>query len=195
LDTLAWLAISGLIYLVGSLVLQAGVVDGSIASLNGRRASVADCLATGVRNVVPLFLITVLVLLGIFAGAILLIVPGIMLAFMWCVVAPACIVERTGVFGAFGRSRELTRGYRWPIFGLYVAFFVLMIVVSRVFAGLTGISIGSVPTSAQIISAGSSFVSTIITSIIGSTFVASIYYELRQLKEGVGPEALASVFD
>jgi hypothetical protein len=38
-------------------------------------------------------------------------------------------------------------------------------------------------------------IGTMITSIIGSTFVAAIYYELRQIKEGIGPEALASVFD
>jgi hypothetical protein len=34
-----------------------------------------------------------------------------------------------------------------------------------------------------------------INSIFLSTLVASVYYELRQLKEGIGPEALASVFD
>src|SRR3546814_17866323 len=32
---------------------------------------------------------------------------GIMLFCMWAVVAPALVEERTGVFGAFGRSREL----------------------------------------------------------------------------------------
>jgi hypothetical protein len=116
---------------------------------------------------------------------------------MWSVVGPACVVEHTGVFGAFSRSRELTLGYRWPIFGLYVAFFVLLIIVSAAFGVLVGIGAlaGSPAISLPIVEIGSSTVSTMITSIIGSTFAAAIYYELRQLKEGIGPEALASVFD
>ncbi len=197
LNTILLLALGGLFYLASAVILQAGVVHGAIASLNGRRASIGDCLATGLRNLVPLFVIGILTMLGIFAGAILLLVPGIMLAVMWTVVAPACVVERTGVFGAFGRSRDLTRGYRWPIFGLYVAFVILMIIISVVFGALAGI--GNLATTSTtitpIVAMVSDFVSTMITSIISSTFAASIYYELRQLKEGIGPEALASVFD
>jgi len=41
----------------------------------------------------------------------------------------------------------------------------------------------------------SGIVSSMISGIIGSTFLASVYYELRQIKEGVGPEVLAAVFD
>ena len=95
-------------------------------------------------------------MLGIFGGAILLLVPGLILAVMWSVVAPACVVERTGVFGAFSRSQELTRGYRWPIFGLYVAFFVLMIIISAVFGVLIGIGKwpGSPATSLPIVEIG-----------------------------------------
>ena len=34
-----------------------------------------------------------------------------------------------------------------------------------------------------------------INAILSAAGTASIYYELRQIKEGIGPEALASVFD
>jgi hypothetical protein len=197
LDTLALLALGFLLYLASVLILQAGVVYGAIASLNGKQASLADCLATGLRSFVPLFFVMLLAMLGMLAGAILLLVPGLILAVMWTVVAPACVVERTGVFGAFRRSRELTRGYRWPIFGLYVAFFVLMIIISAVFTALIGIGMlaATSPTIPSILAMAGNMVSTMITSIISSTFAAAIYYELRQLKEGIGPEALASVFD
>jgi hypothetical protein len=197
LDTLGWFGLGALLYFASGLVLQAGVVHGAVASLNGKRASVGDCLSTGLRNLVPLFLIGVLLGLGILAGAILLFVPGIMLLMMWCVVTPVCVVERTGVLGAFSRSRELTRGHRWAIFGLYVAFIILMIIISMVFASLIGTntlteSPASPPSVVQLVGG---IVSSMISGIIGSTFVASIYYELRQIKDGIGPEALASVFD
>jgi hypothetical protein len=197
LNTILLLALGGLFYLASAVILQAGVVHGAIASLNGRRASIGDCLATGLRNLVPLFVITFLATLGMLAGAILLLVPGVILVVIWSVVAPARVVEHTSVFGAFSRSAELTRGYRWPILGVYVAFVVLMVTISVMFQVLYGIGgvAGASTAIRQIAEAGSTLLSSMITGIISSTFAASIYYELRQLKEGIGPEALASVFD
>ena len=197
LNTLALFALGGLVYMASGVILQAAVVHGAVVSLNGKHASVAECLSTGLKNLVPLLLIGLLMVLGIFAGTILLIVPGIILLVMWSVAGAACVVEHTGVFGAFSRSRELTRGHRWAIFGLYVAVIVLMIIISMVFAGLTGMSMLAEPTSTtpSLVELGGSMVSTMITSVICSTFSAAIYYELRQIKEGIGPEALASVFD
>jgi hypothetical protein len=196
-DTLAAIGGIGLVYFASALILQAAVVHGAVASLSGRRASLTDCLATGLKNLVPLLLIGLLMVLGIFAGLILLIVPAVIFALMWSVVAPACIVERTGVFGAFRRSRELTRGHKWAIFGVYLLFIVLMIVISIPFGALTAITtLGSAdPANPSMLATGAYVINTMITSIIGSTFVAAIYYELRQIKEGIGPEALASVFD
>ena len=197
------LAVWFLIYLAAAMLLQGGVIHGAVATLNGKRASVGDCLATGLKNIVPLFLIGLLAGLGILAGMVLLIVPGIIFAVMWACVAPAYVVEHTGVSGAFSRSAQLTRGYRWHIFGLYVAVFVLAIVLSSILVGalIGGMfafspdAAGAAATDTSTAELVVSGISTMLTSIVGSTFSASIYYELRQIKEGVGPEALASVFD
>src|SRR3546814_8344703 len=56
-----------------------------------------------------------------------------MLFCMWAVVAPALVEERTGVFGAFGRSRELTKGARWKVFGLELILLVAMWIVTLMF--------------------------------------------------------------
>ena len=206
-STILLFVIAGLIYLATGVVLQAGVVHGAVISLSGRRVSIADCLATGLKYVLPLFLIGLLATLGVVAGLMLLIVPGVMLAVMWVAVAPACVVEHTGVFGAFSRSRELTRGYRWPIFGLYILFFILMFIITFVVGLLIGLATGAsmIAVSPEVAAAGmtdtsmmelaTSAVSTMLMSIITSALAASVYYELRQIKEGIGPEALASVFD
>jgi len=191
------------VYLLCSFVLQAGIVHGTVTYLNGRAASLADCLSTGISFLLQLALMTVLMFLAFVAGAMLLVIPAIILMMMWFVAVPACVVERTGVPGALGRSRALTRGYRWPIFGLYVAYIFFGVMIGFTWAGLTGTPIfaGS-PEAAIAAAANRSFVqlagSTIITmlnSIIGTTLVASVYYELRQIKEGIGPETLAAVFD
>jgi len=202
-NSLALIGALGLLYFVSGLILQGAVVHGAVASLNGRRASVGACLSTGIKYAVPLFLLGLLAGLGIVAGMILLLIPGLMLAIMWVAAGPACIVEHTGVLGAFSRSRELTRGHRWAIFGLYIVLIILVFIIAMVvgaltvaFTGvpgsLTGSADAATPAFAEM---ASSALSTMITNILGSVLSASIYYELRQIKEGIGPEALASVFD
>jgi hypothetical protein len=200
-NTLLITAVLGLFYLASGVVLQGAVVHAAFTTLNGRRVSIGDCLATGLRYVVPLFLIGILATLGVVAGLLLLVIPGIMLAVMWIVVTPACVVEHTGVPGAFRRSRELTRGYRWSIFGLLVVLVILVFIATLVLGVLTviviGFSQGGIAEIANFpaVEMLNSAMSTMLTSVLTSTLAASIYYELRQIKEGVGPEALAAVFD
>lgn len=195
-NALLLLVLSWLGYMIGMSIQQASITHATVTYLNGRPASVADCLATGFSSVVQLILIAVLLFLALVPSFMLLVIPGIMLAMMWFVAVPACVVERTGVLGSFGRSRELTSGYRWPIFWLYVLFVVVMVLVAIVAGAVIGISVfavsGAVTSSAQI---AIETIGTTISSAIISTLIASIYYELRQIKEGIGPEALASVFD
>ena len=208
LNTILVLVIWVLLYLASAMLLQGGVIHGAVASLNGRRASIADCLSTGLKYLWPMSLIGLLATLGVMAAAVLLIVPGIILMVMWACVGPACVVEHTGVSGAFRRSADLTRGHRWPIFGLYVAYIISMFVIFFVIGFLVGIVIGfgvaaytqdaaaataSASTSATELVGGA--INTMLSLITGSAFSASTYYELREIKEGIGPEALASVFD
>jgi hypothetical protein len=37
---------------------------------------------------------------------------------MWCLGTPACVIELTGPWASLKRSAQLTKGYRWKIFGL-----------------------------------------------------------------------------
>jgi hypothetical protein len=71
-----------------------------------------------------------------------LIVPGLIPMVIWAVVAPVTVLERPGVFAAFGRSRELVRGNGWNVFGVIVLVFLSVVVVS-VAAGLLAGSLGS----------------------------------------------------
>jgi len=130
-------------------------------------------------------------------GFILFIVPGVMMAVAWIVAVPALVVERTGVFGAMSRSAELTRGHRWPIFGLLVIYIIAAAIISSMVSVVVGAAAASVSTAAmqptlQLIAQP---LVSVITKLISSAGVASIYFELRSTREGIGPEALAAVFD
>jgi hypothetical protein len=180
-------------------VLQASIVYGSIRDLEGRKPGIGDMVAMGLRTAVPAVGVGILFSLSIAFGMILFIVPGVMLACAWIVALPAAVVERTGIFAAFGRSAELTKGSRWRIFALMLVYFLILLLVGLVVGGLSG-GLLHAPTAAQI---GAAVAPMLVTALIvnmiyylvATTLVAVIYQELRTIREGVAPADLAGVFD
>lgn len=73
--------------------------------------------------------ISILAAIGEGIGFVLIIVPGLVLLTMWSVVVPVEVLERRGVLGSFGRSRELVRGYGWSVFGVIVIVYVTVLVI------------------------------------------------------------------
>lgn len=139
---------------------------------------------------------------GVLAGVVvvLLMLPALVaivyLAARWLVAAPAYIVERPGVTGAFARSSALTKGHRWSIVALMVMYLILALVIQfavLIPAGLFAASGGSEMMASPMVIAFT-VVYSVINSMIGSVGVAAIYYELRTAKDGVTSDALASVF-
>ena len=70
-----------------------------------------------------------------------MIVPGLFLMTIWAVVAPVIVLERPGVFAAFGRSRELVRGHGWTVLGALVLVF-LIVIAAAIVAGIVGVALG-----------------------------------------------------
>lgn len=193
-----------------SLALQAGLVHGTVMSLAGRPATIGDGLRTGLRAFLPLFVLSVLMILGEWVGFVALVVPGIMLAIRWSVAVPALVGERRGIFGSMKRSAELTRGHRWSIFGLFVVLLILMwiigIVSAAVAASLNGAAgvaaANAAPDLSKILGAqrsplaiGVNVLFGSAVAMVGAAGAASLYSELRGLKDGVSSTALADVFD
>jgi lipid-A-disaccharide synthase-like uncharacterized protein len=111
---------------------------------DGRRDhSVGDLIRSVEPVFWPLVAASILTGIGVGIGFILLIIPGLILIVIWSVVAPVIVLERPGVFEAFGRSRELVRGNGWNVFAVILLVFVAVAAVS-VAAGLATDSLGSV---------------------------------------------------
>lgn len=189
------MAVGWLLNFVGALALQGVVVRAAVSGFNGRLLSMGEALALALRMALPLLGLVIIMGLGVAVGYILLIVPGVMLSVLWSVAAPSVVIEGRGVFESLQRSRELTRGHRWPIFGLLVIF-VLGSWVASAFAMGLGAATGGLsgtPNFWVTVLAGPAV--TALSAVVASAGVAALYYELRTVKEGVGPEALAAVFD
>lgn len=193
----AIVGISWVLWIVGAYVLQGMVVKVTVAGFNGKAMSIGAAFEAGVKLFLPLLGVGIVIGLGTMLGMILLIVPGIILAVMWSVATGAVVVEGRGVMESLQRSRDLTRGHRWPIFGLAVILFLASMMIGTMVGGIGAATGGSFMTgSANLpVNMATTAISNILSAVLGAAGAAALYYELRSIKEGVGPEALASVFD
>lgn len=182
--------------MVAGAILQATIVRVTVADLNGDAVSALGEARKAVVSAVPLLFLSFIAVLGILFGLLFLIVPGVILMVFWSVAIPALVIERPGILGSLSRSRNLTRGFRWPIFGLLVVYMVAYGVVSSVVGGVAGVAaMAGGATSMMVVSVAMSAAIGAAGAIIGYAGTASIYYELRAAKEGVGAAQLAAVFD
>lgn len=180
----------------GLFILQGAVIYATVNELNGKPATLGDCLSVGLRSFLPLIAIGILSYIATLVGLVLLIVPGLMLMVTWIVNLPVYIAERVGIFATFGRSTELTRGNRWRIFGLVIIYLVAFAIIEAL-AGVFG-NASRIASGAGIPMIQSYVLLPLISVASGmltSTGIAVLYVELRRLRDGVGPAGLAAIFD
>jgi uncharacterized membrane protein len=168
---------------------QAILVYGAFQDMRGRPVNLADCLRIGLHRFFPIIGLAICISIGIMIGCLLLLVPGIILAVMWFVATPACVVEQLGPLSAMGRSSELTKGHRWKIFGMLLLVLIGAGIVSLVIGALLGLT-GSI----VLVTLGT-LVWTGIWGAFYAVFVVVTYHDLRVAKEGVDVHQIASVFD
>jgi hypothetical protein len=190
---LYWLG--ALVSLVGGALLQAFVIHVVVDGHRGNQPSIATSFSAALRSAVPLVLTSILATLGVVLGSILLVIPGLILLVMWSVAIPVVVVEGLGPVAALGRSRALTKGSRWAIFGLTLVALILMYVITL---AIYGFNFAAMSTAMQSPNVGR-IVATILvgslTTVLMYAGMAAIYSELRMVKEGVANDQLAAAFD
>jgi len=108
----------------------------------GRDHSVSTMLRSVEPVLLQLMAVSIIFAIGVAIGFVLIIIPGLWLLVMWSVVAPVTVLERPGIFAAFGRSMELVRGNGWAVFGVIIIVSLAVLVVSLA-VGLATASLGS----------------------------------------------------
>jgi hypothetical protein len=211
---------------------QAIVLYGAFQDMRGRPVSLADCLKVGLRRFFPLIGLAICVGIAMFAYlaflalamaamiqalqsslvmltfllVIVMMVPLLILFLMWFVATPVCVVERLGPFRSLGRSRALTKGHRWKIFGLILVTLIpAMIVAGVITVVMAKLGIGVSlrigiffdlnkamnTVAAQIVS----LIWTATWTAFYAILVVVAYHDLRVAKEGVDTEQIAAVFE
>ena len=131
--------IANAIALIAGYLYQGMVVETARDILDGRRDQTIGGLFGSAGPVVgTLIVVGILAGIAIAIGLVLLIIPGLILITIWAVVVPVVVIERTGVFESFGRSRELIKGHGWQVFGILVLLFIAAFVVQILIAAILG---------------------------------------------------------
>lgn len=180
----------------------AGGVGGMLKYAQTGAVSLQDCVEAAIAKFLPVLAVIVLYWIGFAIGWLFIIVPGVILACMWAVSVPAQLAEGLGVFEAFGRSRDLTRGNRLSIFGILLILIIVYYVVSFVVMG-SMFSMGTFtgPTDMDDIERFSQIGILIslplgwITGMVIKAFVTALYLETVAVKGGGTATHVAGVFD
>lgn len=189
---------SGIVAFLIGLVLRALVqgclVRATIADSEGRKAGLAECLTAAATRALPLIGASFLFVLGLVLGMMLLIVPGVMFAIAFAVVAPVVVAEDVGVIDAFRRAAALTRGARWKIFGLALLILCLIWLIEAI-VGVVAVLLfhrGTDPFSVPI-TVFNLVIGTLVAAL-SSTIQTGLYVELRNWKDGPQNDTLTDIF-
>jgi hypothetical protein len=180
---------------------QAIVLYGAFQHMRGRPVSLADCLKIGLHRFFPIVGLALSVGVAVMLASMLLIFPGIMLYMMWFVATPVCVVERLGPFRSLRRSRQLTKGHRWKLFGLTL----LILIPALIVGAILGVVMLAISGTGGFLSMTTALATplgqlvNLIWSAAWSAFYAVMvvvtYHDLRVAKEGIDTEQIAAVFE
>jgi len=180
---------------------QAMVLYGAFQAMRGRPINLADCVRVGLGRFFPIIGLTVCIVVGLSFGFILLVFPALMLSMMWFVATPVCVVERLGPLRSLGRSRELTKGHRWRIFGLVLLILIPAFIVGAIVSVVTLVTLGPsgfLTLDVALASPLAKLIALVWKATWGAFFATAItvtYHDLRVAKEGLTTEQIAAVFE
>jgi hypothetical protein len=192
-----------------TMIGQGVLLLGAFQRLRGQPLRVGEVLQRVFARIMPLLGLSILwsvaLVLAIFVGGLVfsvvaaalgpfaivltpaIYIPSAFLLVVWGVVVPACVVEGLGPIASMLRSFDLTKGYRWKIFGimlllglLYVAAFVVQMMLSWFSQGLGGLF---------------ALVWLVVWVGYWNCAIIMTYHDLRVAKEGIDTEQIAAIFD
>jgi hypothetical protein len=125
----------------------------------------------------PLLWTAILVLVGVFLGALAFLIPGLVLFTWWAVAAPVVVIEKTTATQALARSRALVHGYGWQVFSVMIVTLLLVVFADAALATLAAAISDSRP-----VVAVANLVANILTAPVFALASAVLYLALLKLK-------------
>jgi hypothetical protein len=185
------------VFLVGAILQSGAMTRAAAEAYQGRTLSVGEAYSSVLSRVGGLLGLGILVSLGVFAGLLLCVVPGIILSLMWALATPALIVEGVGPTEAMGRSKQLASRNLGKVFLVGLVAGLIGLVASLPFSGLSAVASELLKASGQptivgiVVSQLIALPGAVLVGPIQYLAIALLYFDLRIRKEGFDLEMLA----
>lgn len=158
--------------------------------LMGRRHGIGQYVGQSLRQIMPLVVLSALYSLAAGIGLVLLILPGLYIFARYQPLVAAIVFEDAGWSG-LGRARDLTKGYRWPLVGLFLLIGLAL--------GVVGGGMGMLLMLAGPLGGGAGFAFEVLMTTLylayAAIYGAVIYLRLRELNEGMTLDAVSATVD
>ncbi len=155
----------------------------ALVSAFGKNTGFAASYQTGVKVFWSGVWITILVCLAVFGGFIMLIIPGIMLAFQLSFTSYALILDDKRGMAALAQSRAYVTGYWWAFVGRSLLLILVFLIAELVIIAPLTVLLGGV--AGIILSAAF----TLFITPFAVSYQYEIFHNLRRLKPDVAAEA------
>ena len=160
---------------------------GAIRFMHGNPATVGECLMRGVRSLPVLLMVALISWIGVTVGMALFVIPGLILLTLWYLAIQVVMVEGLSIFPALNRSAALTKGQRFPLFGLLI----MLLGISLLIGLIVGVAI--LPLSVLGLDMVANMVISGILMAFTAVVAAVVYTILREEKDGIRRGDLANV--
>lgn len=181
--------ISALIVILLSPIASSVLTYGIFQKIRGKEIDFMECMNVGFGRILPVIGASIVVFIAVFAGCVLLIIPGLVVAGWYYVVIPVVVVEKKGIMESLARSKQLTDGYKKIALSAAVGLGLVVGIINAVFVAVVSIPKSSILSFSMEMFAG------IIMQAIFAILPVMTYYMLRRSKENADIEELASLFD
>jgi hypothetical protein len=178
-------------YLLGTVACYRAIVDTYL----GRPTSARESLRFAAERLGATLWLSILVVVGVIAGTLAFVVPGIWLMIAWSVAIPAMLVEGKRGAKALGRSLELVRGRWWATLGRLLVAYILVSVVTAAasFALLLPalVIVDDTSFGALVLEHAANLLVSLVTTPFIAAVTTLVYFDLRVRKEGFDLAVLA----
>ena len=176
--------LAAVIEFIAAFLVQAAMIKAVQDVRDGRAdLSIGRTISAAAPFVLPVAGASLLAGIGIGAGLVLLVVPGLILLTYWSLIVPTIVVGESGAMAAFGKSWRAISGHFWQAFGTYVLVFLIWIAVNIAL----GLALLAAPAAIR------SFVSSVVAGTLLAPFyalvVTLVYYRLSEAHAGAVPAA------
>ncbi len=161
----------------------------------GRALGPRQALARATPLLGRLVLCSILFTMAVMIGLVLFFFPGVIAGVGLVLAFPSLVLEDLTPSAALGRSWELTRGFRWRMFGLLVTLLVLLYIPITALSGVASMMVARASASGGTSTLVAVLLGAVIQLLLYPLFYCVLtvaYYDLRVRKEGFDLEVLAS---